>query len=80
MESSFYSGQFGWDEVNPNDAAALLKKFIRELPAPLLTSEYVNTFSAVRGWWPCFHVITSTFATTAAVLIGFLTETGLVLI
>lgn len=49
LETSFYSGQFGWEEVNPNDAAALLKKFIRELPAPLLTPEYVNTFSAVRG-------------------------------
>uniref|UniRef100_H3CNL8 Rho-GAP domain-containing protein n=1 Tax=Tetraodon nigroviridis TaxID=99883 RepID=H3CNL8_TETNG len=48
LETSFYSGQFGWEEVNPNDAAALLKKFIRELPAPLLTPEYVNTFSAVR--------------------------------
>ncbi|XP_003973503.2 rho GTPase-activating protein 40 isoform X1 [Takifugu rubripes] len=48
LETCFYSGQFSWDELNPNDAAALLKKFIRELPAPLLTSEYVNTFSAVR--------------------------------
>lgn len=48
LESSFYSGQVSWDEVSPNDAAALLKKFIRELPAPLLTPEYLNTFSAVR--------------------------------
>eukprot|EP00064_Thunnus_orientalis_P015555 superscaffoldBa00002901_g15609 len=48
LESNFYSGQVSWDEVSPNDAAALLKKFIRELPAPLLTAEYLNTFSAVR--------------------------------
>ncbi|XP_061582725.1 rho GTPase-activating protein 40 isoform X1 [Cololabis saira] len=48
MESNFYSGQISWDEVSPNDAAALLKKLIRELPAPLLTAEYLNTFSAVR--------------------------------
>ncbi|KAM3621929.1 uncharacterized protein V6R79_017943 [Siganus canaliculatus] len=48
LETNFYSGQVSWDEVSPNDAAALLKKFIRELPAPLLTSEYLNTFSAVR--------------------------------
>ncbi|XP_067361449.1 rho GTPase-activating protein 40 isoform X3 [Channa argus] len=48
LETNFYSGQFSWDEVSPNDAAALLKKFIRELPSPLLTSEYLNTFSAVR--------------------------------
>lgn len=49
LETNFYSGNVSWDEVSPNDAAALLKKFIRELPAPLLTSEYLNTFSAVRG-------------------------------
>ncbi|XP_026204557.1 rho GTPase-activating protein 40 isoform X2 [Anabas testudineus] len=48
LETNFYSGHFSWDEVSPNDAAALLKKFIRELPAPLLTAEYLNTFSAVR--------------------------------
>ncbi|KAJ8259421.1 hypothetical protein GJAV_G00169080 [Gymnothorax javanicus] len=47
LESSFYSGCFCWDEVSPNDAAALLKKFIRELPAPLLTAEHLNAFSAV---------------------------------
>ncbi|XP_047439301.1 rho GTPase-activating protein 40 isoform X2 [Mugil cephalus] len=48
LEANFYSGQVSWDEVSPNDAAALLKKFIRELPAPLLTAEYLNTFSGVR--------------------------------
>lgn len=80
LETSFYTGQFSWDDVNPNDAAALLKKFIRELPAPLLTSEYVNTFSAVRGWWPPFHVTTSTVATAAAALSGFFSESGLILI
>ncbi|KAG7244833.1 hypothetical protein INR49_029852 [Caranx melampygus] len=46
LETNFYSGQVNWDDVSPNDAAALLKKFIRELPAPLLTAEYLNTFSA----------------------------------
>lgn len=51
LETNFYSGLVSWDEVSPNDAAALLKKFIRELPAPLLTPEYLNTFSAVRGQW-----------------------------
>ncbi|XP_027859153.1 rho GTPase-activating protein 40 isoform X1 [Xiphophorus couchianus] len=48
LEANFYKGRFNWDEVSPNDAAALLKKFIRELPDPLLTAEYLNTFSAVR--------------------------------
>ncbi|KAJ7998874.1 hypothetical protein DPEC_G00209500 [Dallia pectoralis] len=48
LEQKFYSGGFSWDEVSPNDAAALLKKFIRELPSPLLTAEHLNIFSAVR--------------------------------
>ncbi|XP_077103857.1 rho GTPase-activating protein 40 isoform X3 [Siphateles boraxobius] len=48
LEDSFYSGSFLWDEVSPNDAAALMKKLIRELPAPLLTAEHLNAFSAVR--------------------------------
>ncbi|XP_007548505.1 rho GTPase-activating protein 40 isoform X2 [Poecilia formosa] len=48
LEANFYRSRFNWDEVSPNDAAALLKKFIRELPDPLLTAEYLNTFSAVR--------------------------------
>ncbi|XP_055774048.1 rho GTPase-activating protein 40-like isoform X2 [Salvelinus fontinalis] len=48
LEQNFYSGGFSWDEVSPNDVAALLKKFIRELPSPLLTAEHLNTFSAAR--------------------------------
>uniref|UniRef100_A0A671QBN4 Rho GTPase-activating protein 40-like n=1 Tax=Sinocyclocheilus anshuiensis TaxID=1608454 RepID=A0A671QBN4_9TELE len=48
LENSFYSGSFSWDEVSPNDAAALLKKFIRELPAPLLTAEHLSAVRAVR--------------------------------
>ncbi|XP_029007057.1 rho GTPase-activating protein 40 isoform X2 [Betta splendens] len=48
LETGFYQGRFSWDDVSANDAAALLKKFIRELPTPLLTAEYLNTFSAVR--------------------------------
>ncbi|CAB1314544.1 unnamed protein product [Coregonus sp. 'balchen'] len=46
LEQNFYSGGFSWEEVSPNDAAALVKKFIRELPSPLLTTEHLNTFSA----------------------------------
>ncbi|XP_077583065.1 rho GTPase-activating protein 40 isoform X2 [Stigmatopora nigra] len=48
LEADFYAGRFKWDEVRPNDAATVLKKFIRDLPSPLLTAEYLNTFSAVR--------------------------------
>ncbi|KAM4613080.1 rho GTPase-activating protein 40 isoform 2-T2 [Polymixia lowei] len=48
LETNFYSGKVSWDDVSPNDAAALLKKFIRELPSPLLTAEHLNAFSSVR--------------------------------
>lgn len=74
LETSFYSGQFGWDDVNPNDAAALLKKFIRELPAPLLTSEYVNTFSAVRGGRGHVFNASATSSASGCVHTGFSTR------
>ncbi|KAM6977849.1 rho GTPase-activating protein 40 [Aplochiton taeniatus] len=48
LESHFYSGDMSWEDFSPNDVAALLKKFIRDLPSPLLTSEHLNAFSAVK--------------------------------
>ncbi|XP_072259818.1 rho GTPase-activating protein 40 isoform X2 [Pyxicephalus adspersus] len=48
LEKNFYAGLFSWDEVNPHDVAGLLKLFLRELPAPLLTAEYLPAFSAVQ--------------------------------
>ncbi|XP_045050903.2 rho GTPase-activating protein 40 isoform X6 [Desmodus rotundus] len=47
LERDFYSGLFSWDEVRHNDASDLLKRFIRELPAPLLTAEYLPAFTVV---------------------------------
>lgn len=48
LESSFYDGKFPWEQVKQHDAASLLKLFIRELPHPLLTVEYLNAFIAVN--------------------------------
>lgn len=48
LESSFYDGQFSWAQLKQHDAASLLKLFIRELPLPLLTAEYLNTFISVN--------------------------------
>lgn len=48
LESSFYDGTFQWKQVKQHDAASLLKLFIRELPHPLLTVEYLNAFIAVN--------------------------------
>ncbi|KAG9347796.1 hypothetical protein JZ751_003811 [Albula glossodonta] len=46
LESKFYDGQFDWDQVRHNDAAGLLKMFIRELPCPLLTLQHLPAFTA----------------------------------
>ncbi|XP_008298044.1 rho GTPase-activating protein 18 [Stegastes partitus] len=48
LESSFYDGTFSWQQLKQHDAASLLKLFIRELPHPLLTVEYLNAFIAVN--------------------------------
>ncbi|KAM4692534.1 rho GTPase-activating protein 40 isoform 2-T2 [Rhinophrynus dorsalis] len=49
LERDFYAGLVCWDEVHPHDAAGLLKLFLRELPAPLLTTEYLPAFTAVQN-------------------------------
>ncbi|PVD32686.1 hypothetical protein C0Q70_08131 [Pomacea canaliculata] len=48
LEEKFYGGTFPWSEVWANDAAALLKQFLRELPEPLLTYNYLEAFSQVE--------------------------------
>ncbi|CAL1585957.1 unnamed protein product [Knipowitschia caucasica] len=48
LEASFYDGLFGWSEVKQHDAASLLKRWIRELPHPLLSVELLNAFIAVN--------------------------------
>uniref|UniRef100_A0A8U8AU39 Uncharacterized protein n=1 Tax=Geospiza parvula TaxID=87175 RepID=A0A8U8AU39_GEOPR len=44
LEAKFYDDTFDWDQVRNNDAAGLLKMFIRELPSPLFTVEYLPAF------------------------------------
>ncbi|XP_019617835.1 PREDICTED: rho GTPase-activating protein 18-like, partial [Branchiostoma belcheri] len=48
IEERFNQGDFTWDRVRPNDVAALLKQFLRELPNPLLTYEYLSAFASVE--------------------------------
>ena len=48
LEEKFYSGTFSWPDVMPNDCAALLKQFLRELPTPLLTYDYLEAFPQVE--------------------------------
>ncbi|XP_033726836.1 rho GTPase-activating protein 18-like [Pecten maximus] len=49
LEERFYSGAISWAEIMPNDAAGLLKQFLRELPVPLLTYEYIEAFAQVES-------------------------------
>ncbi|KAM9062060.1 rho GTPase-activating protein 40 isoform X1 [Sarcophilus harrisii] len=49
LERDFYAGLFNWDDVHQNDASGLLKRFIRELPTPLLTAEYLPAFTVVQN-------------------------------
>ncbi|XP_039382960.1 rho GTPase-activating protein 28 isoform X1 [Mauremys reevesii] len=44
IEIKFNEDTFDWDQVRNNDAAGLLKMFIRELPNPLFTVEYLPAF------------------------------------
>lgn len=49
LEDRFYSGAISWAQIMPNDAAGLLKQFLRELPVPLLTYEYIEAFAQVES-------------------------------
>ncbi|XP_069463570.1 rho GTPase-activating protein 18 [Ambystoma mexicanum] len=49
LEAKFYEQSFNWDSVKQHDAASILKLFIRELPQPLLTVEYLKDFRAVQN-------------------------------
>ncbi|XP_078505049.1 rho GTPase-activating protein 18 isoform X2 [Lissotriton helveticus] len=49
LESKFHEGLFNWDSVKQHDAASILKLFIRELPQPLLTAEYLKCFNSVQN-------------------------------
>ncbi|KAJ8021054.1 Rho GTPase-activating protein 18 [Holothuria leucospilota] len=48
VEKCFYEGAFKFQNLRVNDAVGLLKLFLRELPSPPLTLEYVNAFSSVE--------------------------------
>lgn len=49
LEAKFYEGTFNWESVKQHDAASLLKLFLRELPQPLLSVEYLKAFQAVQS-------------------------------
>lgn len=48
VETRFYDSGLDWDGIQAHDAASLLKLFLRELPHPLLTAEYLHTFTSLE--------------------------------
>ncbi|XP_072175933.1 rho GTPase-activating protein 18-like [Diadema setosum] len=48
IERDFYDGKFRFDDLRVNDAVGLLKQFLRDMPTPILTWEYVNAFAMVE--------------------------------
>ncbi|XP_052249565.1 uncharacterized protein LOC127857188 [Dreissena polymorpha] len=49
MEEKFYQGTFRWGpDLTPYDVATLMKQFLRDLPVPLLTDEYIDAFAQVE--------------------------------
>ncbi|KAI1902185.1 hypothetical protein AGOR_G00042090 [Albula goreensis] len=57
LEAKFYEDRFDWEQVRHNDAAGLLKMFIRELPYPLLTLQHLPAFIAVLNMASFRHQI-----------------------
>ncbi|XP_041043323.1 rho GTPase-activating protein 18 [Carcharodon carcharias] len=49
LEAQFCEGTFSWENVRQHDAASILKLFVRELPHPLVTLEYLDAFLAVQN-------------------------------
>ncbi len=48
IESTFYEGKFKFEDLRINDVVGLLKQFLRDLPSPILTSDYINAFAMVE--------------------------------
>uniref|UniRef100_A0A8C7L4L8 Rho GTPase activating protein 28 n=1 Tax=Oncorhynchus kisutch TaxID=8019 RepID=A0A8C7L4L8_ONCKI len=57
LEQKFYEERFDWEQVRHNDAAGLLKMFIRELPYPLLTLQHLPAFAAAQSECTQIHQI-----------------------
>ncbi|XP_065175912.1 rho GTPase-activating protein 18-like [Sycon ciliatum] len=49
LEKGYDEGTFSWAGRRTNDAATLLKQYLRELPIPLLTHEYLRAFATAEA-------------------------------
>ncbi|XP_056155241.1 rho GTPase-activating protein 28 [Lampris incognitus] len=49
LDRKLWREEFDWSSVRHQEAAGLLKMFIRELPTPLLTSQHLPAYTAALG-------------------------------
>ncbi|XP_059150010.1 rho GTPase-activating protein 18-like [Physella acuta] len=49
IEDKFYQGLFTWGDAGVHDVAVVFKQFLRELPIPLLSSEYLDAFPHISS-------------------------------
>lgn len=49
LEEKFYAGLFSWGDASAHDVAAVMKQFLRELPIPLLSYQYLDAFPQVSS-------------------------------
>lgn len=47
IDSKFNQGEFSFEGLKSSDVCSMLKMFIRELPIPLLTKEYLSAFASI---------------------------------
>ncbi len=47
IDCKFNQGEFSFKDMKASDACSLLKMFIRQLPVPLLTREYLPAFASI---------------------------------
>ncbi|BFZ11140.1 hypothetical protein BsWGS_14179 [Bradybaena similaris] len=49
LEEKFYQGLFSWGDAGPHDVAVVFKQFLRELPVPLLSYNYLDAFHQISN-------------------------------
>ena len=47
IDSKFNQGEFSFEGLKSSDVCSMLKMFIRELPIPVLTKEYLSAFASI---------------------------------
>ncbi|KAI6652106.1 Rho GTPase-activating protein 40 [Oopsacas minuta] len=49
IECSFNNGRFSWNGISTKDLSSILKQFLRDMPSPLVTHEFLETFLVINN-------------------------------